>query len=114
MTDERTHQQTIEDHLAARAEVIRQYGDLWRQAIAKSGVTDEKTVAELLQVCAACYLDALHQGAIKGIEMFIEEQRIRDRAAFTLAQDPALSKEEACEQAREAIQIENERRQRAE
>ena len=38
MTDERTHQQTIEDHLAARAEVIRQYGDLWRQAIERSGV----------------------------------------------------------------------------
>ena len=68
MTDERTHQQTIEDHLAARAEVIRQYGDLWRQAIAKSGVTDEKTIAELLQVCAACYLDGVHQGSRLTIE----------------------------------------------
>ena len=68
MTDERTHQQTIEDHLAARAEVIRQYGDLWRQAIAKSGVTDEKTVADLLQVCAACYLDGVHQGSRLTIE----------------------------------------------
>ena len=68
MTDERTHQQTIEDHLAARAEVIRQYGDLWRQAIAKSGVTDEKTVADVLQVCAACYLDGVHQGSRLTIE----------------------------------------------
>ena len=68
MTDERTHQQTIEDHLAARAEVIRQYGDLWRQAIAKSGVNDEKAVAELLQVCAACYLDGVHQGSRLTIE----------------------------------------------
>ena len=114
MSDERTPQQTLDEQIAARNGVISEYGQLWRQAIAKSGVTDEKTIAELLQVCAACYLDALHQGAIKGIEMFIEEQRIRDRATFTLAQDPALSKEEAYEQAREAIQIENERRQRAE
>ena len=57
-----------EDHLAARAEVIRQYGDLWRQAIERSGVTDEKTVAELLQVCAACYLDGVHQGSRLTIE----------------------------------------------
>ena len=68
MTDERTHQQTIEDHLAARAEVIRQYGDLWRRAIERSGVTDEKAVAELLQVCAACYLDGVHQGSRLTIE----------------------------------------------
>jgi hypothetical protein len=57
-----------EDHLAARAEVIRQYGDLWRQAIVKSGVTDEKAIAELLQVCAACYLDGVHQGSRLTIE----------------------------------------------
>ena len=114
MTAKDTESKHKEDHLAARNGVISEYGDLWRQAIAKSGVTDEKTVAELLQVCAACYLDALHQGAIKGIEMFIEEQRIRDRAAFTHAQDPSLSNEEAYEQAREMIQIENERRQNAE
>ena len=114
MSDERTPQQTLDEQVAARNGVISEYGQLWRQAIVKSGVTDEKTIAELLQVCAACYLDALHQGAIKGIEMFIEEQRIRDRAAFTLAQDPALSKEEAYEQAREMIQVENVRRQNAE
>ena len=114
MSDERTPQQTLDEQIAARNGVISEYGQLWRQAIAKSGVTDEKTVTELLQVCAACHLDALHQGAIKGIEMFIEEQRIRDRAAFTHAQDPSLSNEEAYEQAREMIQIENERRQNAE
>ena len=68
MTDERTPQQTLEDHLAARAEVIRQYGQLWRQAIERSGVTDEKAVAELLQVCAACYLDGVHQGSRLTIE----------------------------------------------
>ena len=68
MTDERTHQQTIEDHLAARAEVIRQYGDLWRQAIERSGVIDENAIAELLQVCAACYLDGVHQRSRLTIE----------------------------------------------
>jgi hypothetical protein len=46
--------------------------------------------------------------------MFVEEQSIRDRAIFTLAQDPALSQEGAYEQARQAIQIENEYRQKAE
>ena len=68
MTDKDTESKHQEDHLAARAEVIRQYGDLWRQAIAKSGVTDEKAVAELLQVCAACYLDGVHQGSRLTIE----------------------------------------------
>ena len=68
MTANDTESKHQEDHLAARAEVIRQYGDLWRQAIAKSGVTDEKTVAELLQVCAACYLDGVHQGSRLTIE----------------------------------------------
>ena len=68
MIDKDTESKHQEDHLAARAEVIRQYGDLWRQAIAKSGVTDEKTVAELLQVCAACYLDGVHQGSRLTIE----------------------------------------------
>ena len=63
MSDERTDQQTLEEHIAARNGVIHDYGHLWRQAIEKSGVTDEKTVAELLQVCAACYLDGVHQGS---------------------------------------------------
>ena len=68
MTDERTPQQTLDEQVAARNGVISEYGDLWRQAIAKSGVTDEKTVAELLQVCAACYLDGVHQGSRLTIE----------------------------------------------
>jgi hypothetical protein len=46
--------------------------------------------------------------------MYVEKQRIHDRAIFTLAQDPALSQEGAYEQARQAIQIENEYRQKAE
>jgi hypothetical protein len=33
MTDKDTESKHQEDRLAARAEVIRQYGDLWRQAI---------------------------------------------------------------------------------
>jgi hypothetical protein len=51
------------EHLEERNEVIKAYGSLWRQAIAKSGVTDEKVTEYLLQVCAACYLDGIHQGS---------------------------------------------------
>lgn len=51
------------EHLEERNEVIKAYGSLWRQAIAKSGVTDEKATDYLLQVCAACYLDGIHQGS---------------------------------------------------
>ena len=68
MTAKDTESKHKEDHLAARAEVIRKYGDLWRQAIERSGVTDEKAIAELLQVCAACYLDGVHQGSRLTIE----------------------------------------------
>ena len=74
MSDERTHQQTLEDHIAARNGVISEYGQLWRQAIAKSGVTDERAVAELLQVCAACYLDGVHQGSRLTIEQIAREK----------------------------------------
>ena len=74
MSAKRTHQQTLVDHLAARAAVIRQYGELWRQAIAKSGVSDEKAVAELLQVCAACYLDGVHQGSCLTIEQIATDK----------------------------------------
>jgi hypothetical protein len=114
MTDKDTESKHQEDHLAARAEVIRQYGDLWRQAIAKSGVADTATTDALLQLCAACYLDGVDKGSTLGIAMYVEKQRIHDRAIFTLAQDPALSQEGAYEQARQAIQIENEYRQKAE
>jgi hypothetical protein len=68
MIDKDTESKHQEDHLAARAEVIRQYGDLWRQAIERSGVTEGKAVGELLQVCAACYLDGVHQGSRLTIE----------------------------------------------
>lgn len=74
MSDERTDQQTLEDHIAARNGVISEYGQLWRQAIAKSGVTDERAVAELLQVCAACYLDGVHQGSRLTIEQIAREK----------------------------------------
>ena len=71
MSDERTDQQSLEEHLTARNGVISQYGQLWRQAIERSGVTDEKAVAELLQVCAACYLDGVHQGSRLTIEQIV-------------------------------------------
>ena len=74
MSDERTDQQTLEDHIAARNGVISEYGDLWRQAIAKSGVNDEKAVAELLQVCAACYQDGVHQGSRLTIEQIVTDK----------------------------------------
>ena len=54
MTANDTESKHQEDHLAARAEMIRQYGDLWRQAIGKSGVADTAATDDLLQLCAAC------------------------------------------------------------
>ena len=51
-----------------RAEVVAKYGELWLQVLKRSGVTDDKTTAELLQVCAACYLDGVHQGSRLTIE----------------------------------------------
>ena len=74
MSDERTPQQTLDEQIAARNGVISEYGQLWRQAIAKSGVTDEKTIAELLQVCAACYLDGVHQGSRLTIEQIVTDK----------------------------------------
>ena len=68
MTDKDTESRHQEDHLAARAEVIRQYGDLWRQAIAKVGIAHTATTDALLQLCAACYLDGVHQGSRLTIE----------------------------------------------
>ena len=68
MTAKDTGSKHKEDHLAARVEVIRQYGDLWRQAIVKSGIADTATTDALLQLCAACYLDGVHQGSRLTIE----------------------------------------------
>ena len=45
MSDERTPQQTLGEQIEARNGVFSEYGQLWRQAIAKSGVTDEKAIA---------------------------------------------------------------------
>ena len=63
MTKNDNDAQLSGDYLEARQDVIDDYGDLWRRAIATSGVTDEKAIAYLLQVCAACYLDGVHQGS---------------------------------------------------
>jgi hypothetical protein len=68
MTAKDTESKHKEDHLAARAEVIRQYGDLWRQAIEKSGIADTATTDALLQLCAACYLDGVDKGSRLTIE----------------------------------------------
>jgi hypothetical protein len=66
---------TLVDHLEARSEVIKVYGSLWRQAIAKSGVTDEKITDDLLQVCAACYLDGVHQGSRLTIDEIVSSPK---------------------------------------
>jgi hypothetical protein len=63
------------DHLEERNEVIKAYGSLWRQAIAKSGVTDKKLTENLLQVCAACYLDGVHQGSRLTIDGIVGKQQ---------------------------------------
>ncbi|MEY2625112.1 MAG: hypothetical protein RL412_887 [Pseudomonadota bacterium] len=63
------------EHLEERNEVIKAYGSLWRQAIAKSGVTDEKITENLLQVCAACYLDGVHQGSRLTIDEIVGKQQ---------------------------------------
>jgi hypothetical protein len=68
MTDKDTESKQQADHLAARAEVIRQYGDLWRQAIGKSGIADTAATDALLQLCAACYLDGVDKGSRLTIE----------------------------------------------
>lgn len=63
------------DHLEQRTEMIKTYGSLWRQAIAKSGVADEKVAENLLQVCAACYLDGVHQGSRLTIDEIVSKQQ---------------------------------------
>jgi hypothetical protein len=68
MTDKDTESKHQEDHLATRNGVISEYGHLWRQAIAKSGIADTSTTDALLQLCAACYLDGVHQGSRLTIE----------------------------------------------
>jgi hypothetical protein len=54
--------------------VVVKYGELWPQVIKRSGVIDEKTTVELLQVCAACYVDGVHQGSRLTIEQMTTEK----------------------------------------
>lgn len=63
MTDKDTESKHQEDHLAARNGVISEYGHLWRQAIARSGIADTAATDALLQLCAACYLDGVDKGS---------------------------------------------------
>jgi hypothetical protein len=68
MTANDTESKHQEDHLATRNGVISEYGHLWRQAIAKSGIADTSTTDALLQLCAACYLDGVDKGSRLTIE----------------------------------------------
>ena len=108
MTDKDTESKHQEDHLAARAEVIRQYGDLWRQAIGKSGVADTSTTDALLQLCAACYLDGVDKGSTLGIAMYVEEQSILEQALLLRSKNPALTESEAYELAKAAVKMKSE------
>ena len=67
--------------------MIRQYDDLWRQAIAKSGVADMAATDALLQLCAACYLDGVDKGSTLGISMFVEERRILEQESVDERQE---------------------------
>ena len=71
-SDEET--KITDEHRDARNDVINEYGHLWRQAIQRSGVADEQVVVHLLQVCAACYLDGVHQGSRLTIEQIAKEK----------------------------------------
>lgn len=62
------------DHLAARNDAISEYGTLWRQAIEKADIGDKSVTDQLLQVCAACYLDGVHQGSRLTIEQLAREK----------------------------------------
>ena len=108
MTDKDTESKHQEDHLAARAEVIRQYGELWRQAIGKSGVADTATTDALLQLCAACYLDGVDKGSTLGIAMFVEEQSILEQALLLRLKNTALTESEAYELAKSAVTMKSE------
>ena len=108
MTDKDTESRHQEDHLAARAEVIRQYGDLWRQAIVKSGIADTATTDAMLQLCAACYLDGVDKGSTLGIAMFVEEQSILEQALLLRLKNTALTESEAYELAKSAVTMKSE------
>lgn len=61
------------DHQKERDAVIADYGSLWRQAIAKTGVIDERVTEGLLQVCAACYLDGVHRGSALALAVIAKD-----------------------------------------
>jgi hypothetical protein len=73
MSDNKPISQQWIDHQKERAAVISEYGVLWQQAIAKSGVTDQDAARELLQVCAACYLDGVHRGSALALEVIAND-----------------------------------------
>ena len=108
MTAKDSESKHQEDHLAARAEVIRQYGDLWRQAIVKSGIADTATTDAMLQLCAACYLDGVDKGSTLGIAMFVEEQSILEQALLLRSKNTALTESEAYELAKSAVTMKSE------
>ena len=110
MTAKETDSKQWDDHLEARTDVIRQYGDLWRQAIAKSGVADEAATEALLQVCAACYLDGVNKGSSLGMAILVEEQLIREQASILRSKNAALTNDEAYVLAREAVKMKGEKR----
>jgi hypothetical protein len=110
MTANDTDSKQWDDHVEARSDVIHQYGDLWRQAIAKSGVSDETATEALLQVCAACYLDGVNKGSSLAIAILVEEQLIREQAAILRSKNAALTNDEAYDLARAAVKMKGEQR----
>jgi hypothetical protein len=110
MTAKDTNSPQWDDHLEARTDVIRQYGDLWRQAVARSGVSDEAATAALLQVCAACYLDGVNKGSSLGMAILVEEQLIREQAAILRSRNTALTEDEAYDLAKAAVKMKSENR----
>ena len=110
MTAKDTDAKQWDGHVEARSDVIHQYGDLWRQAIAKSGVSDKVSTEALLQVCAACYLDGVNKGSSLGMAILVEEQLICEQAAILRSRNTALTEDEAYELAKAAVKMKGEQR----
>jgi hypothetical protein len=66
-----------DEHLGTHTDALREHGHLWRMAIERSGTFNEITIAALLQVCAACYLDGVSKGSLIGMTMFAEKKGAR-------------------------------------
>ncbi len=75
MSDNESTTHKAIDHEKERDAVIGDYGSLWRQAITKTGVVDEKVTEGLLQVCAACYLDGVHRGSALALEVLANDSQ---------------------------------------